>query len=238
MTIPPKIVRAGDGFWQHDTLEYEKQSADTEVIAGRIAGPGTLQTQIRLYTTLGDPPAGVFDKQMGKGGYSGVSGNVITYDDNYGADGGNVRVISQGQFKFNGCLDDGQDVNIFDRLQAEPTTGKLQKQTDGVLVAIALKDGSPSGADDDNFPAWYVGDSSPRVITETITVTTNVGTMTHVPAFIEYVEATAGTAPGGKNITETTATPLEGDVYLVRASKTLTFNTTDAITQAKVRYQF
>lgn len=238
MTVPSSIVVEGFGYYERKAVLYEKTSSDSELVSGRIASKGTADSQAKLYTA-GATPIGVFDKQLGKGGYSAVTLGQVTYNDNYAVNGGSVRILSHGPFVFHGCLDDGQSVTKGDRLQPESTTGKLQKQVAGMCVAIALETSAPSGADDDDFLALFVANQMPRIIEETLTASANVITLTHYPTFVEYVDAVTAGVKGGKVIQATSTTPLAGHCYLNRTSKTITFDaTTDVVTNATVRYMY
>lgn len=75
---------------------------------------------------------------------------------------------------------------------------------------------------------------------EVVTVTANVGTLAANAALIQNVVATAGTSTGPKAMIQAGASPSAGQVAVdltpATGNTSLTFNATDAITQAKVTY--
>ncbi len=71
-----------------------------------------------------------------------------------------------------------------------------------------------------------------------LTVTTNDATLTHIPAIINYVEATTATSAGPKIFGFSNSSPAAGDAYVDKANKTVTFNGTDAVTEADVGYWY
>ena len=101
--------------------------------------------------------------------------------------------------------------------------------------------GGTSVSGTDNYELIYTingGRIEPHIewVEETLTVSTNVGTLTHIPEEIEYVEATAGSVTGNCGII-TAGTVATKEVKVDRAAKTLTFFATDAVTECKVRYK-
>ena len=71
---------------------------------------------------------------------------------------------------------------------------------------------------------------------EALTVTSNAGTLAHIPASVLSVYATAGTAGGVKKIIPVAQTPATGEVAVDYVAKTLTFFGTDAVSAAEVVY--
>ena len=125
---------------------------------------------------------------------------------------------------------------VLTRVTTTPSTDEyyLNDETGELII------GGTSVSGTDNYQVIYSIDSgrlepSTEWQEETITVTTNVGTLSYEPEFIEYVEGT-GTSGGNKGII-TSGTVAAGEVKLDRSAKTLTFFATDAITSAIVRYK-
>lgn len=232
MTIPNKIIYAGKDYPFDHNVNYEKTTNDNEVVAGRVLSFGTAVTQLSL--KLANKPAVAVGKMQHH--RPGQDSND-KYDSTYARDGKAIDHAAWGPFLFKGCLNQGNSVAQGDPLQGEDGTGKLDKMSTGHLVAVAMETSNASSADDDDFLAMFMGLSMERWIEETLTVTTHVATMTYIPTDVEYVEGLQGTAVGGKAI-GTTVTAPEGGVLLARTSKTLTFSTTDAVTQCKVRYKY
>lgn len=243
------ILIAGDpSDYRSDLFSlYEAATGGSngEFIAGRVGSIGTGTHELKLYAS-GAVPLCMFDYQRTPGLNS--SGNR---DRDYQKDEGPVDALVplKGPFIAKGVLDDGQVVTILDILDVEATTGKFQKHSaGGIPAAIALASSSPSGSDDTDFLVLFFGPlmgalrmgslQSARVTTETVTVTTNVGTLTNTPLLVESVQISAGTATKACSMLNTTQTVLEGEVFVNHASKTLTFNATDAATAAKVRYWY
>lgn len=115
-----------------------------------------------------------------------------------------------------------------DEYNYNPTTG-----------VITIGGTSVSGTD--NYEVTYTVDSGrmKKLIeekSETITVTTNVGNATENIDLVLNVNATVGTSTGEK-IIKYTGTPAAGEVVVDRAAGTLTFNGTDAITEADIIYK-
>jgi len=239
--MPPKtIVKGGFGYYDTNSdLEYEKVSSDSELVAGRIASYGASTSYARLYKA-GQRVIGVFDKQFTRGGYSGISGAQITYSDDYLPDGEHARILVYGPFKFYGCLKDGETVTKGDPLGVEADTGKVIAWVSGPLVAVSLQDSSPSSADNDELECLFIGcqGSGDYIQSETLTASSDVITLTHYPTFIEHVEAVTGTTTGAITISETVTSPAAGQCYLNRSAKTITFNATDAVATALVRYKW
>lgn len=73
-------------------------------------------------------------------------------------------------------------------------------------------------------------------VEEAVTVTTNVGTLAHVPLYIVAVQATAGSVTGAFSVIPTGETPLTKQVAVNFTTGAMTFLGTDAVTAAKVTY--
>lgn len=123
------------------------------------------------------------------------------------------------------------------RVTGTPTTDEyyLDDETGKLII------GGTSVSGTDNYVLTYSVDEGrlePLIdwVEETLTVTTNVATMSYEPEVIEYVERTAGTATGATGII-TAGTVAAGEVKLDRSAKTLTFAAADAVTETKVRYK-
>jgi len=74
------------------------------------------------------------------------------------------------------------------------------------------------------------------IVEETVTVSTNVGTLANVPFYVCSIEATAGGTTGLVNIIPTGETPLTKQCAATLTDGTLTFVAADAVTEAKVTY--
>ena len=225
--------------------EYTTAAAG-DFVAGRVGMLGTATHQAKLWTT-GNIPLFMFDFQRD----AGLNSSNLK-DRDYAKNNGSVDILiplTHGPFIAKGVLDDGQVIAILDLLDVETATGKFTKHVaGGFACAIAMIASSPSGDDDTDFLVLFLGPlmgalrmgslQSARVTTETVTVTTNVGTLTNTPLLVESVQISAGTATKACAMTNTTQALLEGEGFLNHASKTLTFNSTDAATAAKVRYWY
>lgn len=233
MTIPNTIVHGGKDFPLPQATNYEKTTDESEVVAGRILSYGTTVNQIKLY--LANSKAIGVGLRQERPGYNTTTDK---HDDTMAKDGKQINLAAYGPFLFKGCLDLTQSVANGDPLQAEAGTGKLQAMVAGGLVAYAMETSNAASADDDDFLAFFMGTASQRWIEETLTVTTNVATLTYVPVQIEYVEAkTASSVTGGINLI-TSGTVATKEAKLARSAKTLTFYATDAVTVCIVRYSF
>jgi len=73
------------------------------------------------------------------------------------------------------------------------------------------------------------------MVEETLAVTTNVATLTHLPKFIEYVESLVGATLGHTIVTD--KTPATGEVAVDIAAGTLTFAAGDSVSSCIVRYK-
>lgn len=84
----------------------------------------------------------------------------------------------------------------------------------------------------------FTGTAEPPalVVEEAVTVTTNVGTLAHVPLYIVAVQATAGSTTGAFSVIPTGETPLTKQVAVTFTTGAMTFLSTDAVTAAKVTY--
>ena len=122
----------------------------------------------------------------------------------------------------------------------------------GALLSIPL-DFSPQfvmaiNAGDNGFMFWMKGMDSGTgwkitgalpgnsSVTETVTVTSNVGQLSDVPAVIESVYVTAGTTSGVFQVIPTGATLATGLVSVNHTTGELTFFAADAVTTALVSY--
>lgn len=212
-----------------DTYLYEKASSTYEQVASLGGSKGTSDHQVKIYA--GGIPLGVFDNQST---HPGKTGTPLRDSKLYAEDGMPVDFLTEGDFVFEGVLDQGQTVLKGQPLQFETNTGKIQLQTSNPRCGYAVEGKVASGADGVILVKW---DPEKTVIeTESVTVTAHVGTLTYTPIEIHAVEATTGSSVGGKILTVNQTTPIATNVYW-NGAKALTFNTTDAITAAKVRYR-
>lgn len=232
--------------YRNDLIQiYEYTSTANEQVAGRVGCLGTGVHQGKLYTS-GAVPLFMFDYQRQQGLNSSSEP-----DREYATSAKSIDTLfpANGPFIAKGVLDDGQSVTVLDILDVEAGTGKFQKHTaGGIPAAIALVTSAPSGADDTDFLVLFFGPlmgslrmgslQSARVTTETVTVTTNVGTLTNTPLLVESAQISAGTATKACAMLNTSQAVNAGEVFVNHASKTLTFNASDAATQAKVRYWY
>jgi len=154
MTIPNKILVSGYQDDYEKGGNYEKLSADNELVAGRVAARGTAVYQFKIWET-GEIAVGVFDKQISEPGLDAT----YKYDENYAQDGKSVDVLMGTGLVVNACLNDGATITIGDLLMAETATGKLVAYAfGGVACAVALETDSPSGADNDAFKVRFLID--------------------------------------------------------------------------------
>lgn len=192
---------------------YEAQvGSATEQIAGRIGSKGTAQSQAKLYAS-GEVPILVFDYQR----QEGLNATSGFRDREYQKDGEKVDHLmpTESPVVVKGVLKDGESVTFLQLIDPEADTGKaIAHVAGGFACALALEVAAPSGSDDTEFLMLFFGmlmdpgrDSAlegTRVATETVTVTTHVGTLTNTPVVIEYVEASTQTGLG--NLITTTET--------------------------------
>jgi len=224
-----KKVTEGVPYGSKHLRRYEKTTTDSEEVAGAFGMKGTSDNQVKKWTE--GRAIAFFHEQRSEPGFNASSNR----DSTFAQDTKTADVSTFGPRRGKVTLTDGQVVVFGDPL--EPSGLNVVKFVNGPLVAVALKSASPSGADE-VIDALILTNIFPFITTtETMTVTTHVGTLTNVPAHIEYVEATAGTATGNKGIV-VDGVAMEGEVTVSYTAKTLTFSTTDAITQAKVRYTY
>jgi len=240
------LIAGNPSDYRSDLIQlYEAAVSDAvEFVTGRVGCLGTATNQAKLYAT-GSVPLFLFDFQR----YASYVSGVVNME--YATDDKPVDTLLplKGPIVAKGVLNDGEVVAILDLLDAENATGKLVKHVaGGFACAIALVASSPSGADDTDFLCLFFGPllgalrmgslQSARVTTETVTVTTNVGTLTNTPLLVESVQISAGTATKACAMLNTTQAVNAGEVFVLHASKTLTFNASDAATAAKVRYWY
>lgn len=214
--VDKKYVKIGSKpAWKgpNEPFKYEYTTTSAgEYVHGRILSKGTADSQVKLYA--GGVPLGVGDIQSSDPGYN--SSNIK--DSHYAGKDTFIDMISEGGFQFVGTLKSGESVTKGGLLDAEVGTGKLVAHVvGGQPVARAYETLSASADTDiecrflDDFPA--IGSlADATYTTETVTVTTNVGTLTNTPILIEYIEVSAGTGP-------------QGDVnYLVESDLAVTTN--------------
>lgn len=220
---------------------YEKTSSDVEQVAGRVGCVGSSTSQAKIYTT-GSVPLFVFDYQSTPGYTS--SG----YDKEYATDGKPVDTIMPiiTPLVLDVTVKASENVSQFSWLDAENGTGKLINHVDGgYACAFALE--ASSSSSDRKVKVLFFGSlmfaipwgplAQLQVTTETVTVTTNQGTLTNTPKIIEYVERTTGTNTGGVTLI-TSGTVASGECKVDYTNKTIDFNATDAVTEAIVRYWY
>lgn len=80
------------------------------------------------------------------------------------------------------------------------------------------------------------GGQSALVIEESVTVTSNVGTLAQVPAWIGSINASAGSVTGAFNVIPVGTTPITTQCAVNFATGQLTFLGSDAVTTALVTY--
>ena len=74
------------------------------------------------------------------------------------------------------------------------------------------------------------------VVEEVVTVASNVGTLSKIPAYILGIEVTAGSVTGAFDVLPTGLTPTTTQVAVTFTSGLLTFLSTDAVTSVRVTY--
>lgn len=221
---------SGHSFPDPKIRRYEKTTSDNEEVAGRFGQRGSSDAQAQLWTS-GRCVIFFTEQRSEPGTYSSKRNSA------YAEDGKTIDGDGFGPVEGKGTLLSGESVTKGDPLEPVSGSGKLQAMTVGPLVAVALETVNAAGADA-SIRVLNLQNVHPLIITtETVTVTTHVGTLTNTPIEIEYVEATAGTATGNKGLI-VDGTAAEGEVKVSYSAKTLTFSTTDAVTQAKVRYKY
>ncbi len=224
-----KKIKEGIPYGSKNLRRYEKTTTDSEEVAGAFGMVGSSDNQVKKWTS--GRAIAYFHQQRTEPGFNASS----KPDFLYAQDTKTADVSTFGSRRGRVTLTDGEVVVFGDPL--EPSGLNVVAFVTGPLVAIALESKSPSGADAD-IDALIVTNLYPFIITEeTITVTTHIGTLTNLPKEIDVVEATAGTATGGKTKV-LTGPAAEGEVTVSYSAKTLTFSTTDAVTQAIVRYKY
>lgn len=223
------IFKRGQPYQNEDTIiRYEQTSTTPEKVAGLGGCRGTADNQVKLYAANAIP-LGVFGNQYKHPGY--VSGK---YDKQYAENGEPVDFFSEGNFTFEGVLDDGQSIVEGEPVQFESGTGKIQLQKANPRCGFARETKSASGADGTILVEFKP--EAAVIVDETVTITAHAGTLTHTPIEIMHVEGSAGSSTGPKLVTIVDTSPAAGQVYWNKTTG-LTFNTTDAITEAKVRYK-
>jgi hypothetical protein len=227
MTRKGVIIRGVAYQSEDETYLYEKTSADDERVANLGASKGTGDYQAKIYA--GGFPMGVFGNQ-----YKHPGTYLTKYNKLYAHDGEAVDIFTEGDFTFEGVLDEGQSITKDMAVQFETNTGKIQKQTSNPRCGYARETKSASGADSTIKVNW--DPEHTRIETETVTVTAHAATLTYTPIEIHIVEATSGSGLGGKKVVVNDTTPAQGDCYW-NGTTGLKFNTTDAVTAAKVRYR-
>jgi hypothetical protein len=224
------VIKRGDYYQpEEESFLYEKTSADDEKVSSLGASKGTADHQFKIYA--GGVPAGVFLNQYKHPGMLSSKYNKL-----YAHDAEPIDIATEGNFVFEGTLDDGQAITKGQAVQFETNTGKIQKQTSNPRCGYAVESKTASGADSVILVAW---DPEHTIIeTQTISsLTAHVATLSYTPIEIYHVEATAGSVTGPKAICINDTTPATTQVYW-NGTTSLTFNgATDAVTAAKVRYR-
>lgn len=84
----------------------------------------------------------------------------------------------------------------------------------------------------------YTGAAQPAdlVVEEVVAVSSNTGTLAHVPMYIIAVEVTAGSTTGAFDVIPTGKTPLTTQVAVTFTSGLMTFVSGDAVTSVRVTY--
>lgn len=224
-----KKIKEGVPYGSKMIRRYEKTTTDSEKVAGAFGMKGTSDNQIKKWTA--GRAIAYFHEQRTEPGLNASS----KPDSLYAQDTKSIDVSTFGSRRGKVTLTNNEVVVFGDPL--EPSGINVVAFVKGPLVAIALESKSPSAADVE-IDALIVTNLYPFIIIEeTITTLTDVGTLTHLPKEIDVVEATAGTATGGK-IKVLTGPAAVGEVTISYSAKTLTFSTTDAVTEAIVRYKY
>jgi hypothetical protein len=215
-------------YRSHTLTRYEKTTSDQEKVDGLWVKRGSSDYQGKIWTA-GTRAIALFTKARNY--LPEVNGES---DNAYQQDGEALSAVQGSGFHAWVPLIDGSSVTIGD--EVEPATGgKTQKRTTGQKVGIALETVSASGSDE-NLRIEVSLDDTKLTVTETVTVTTHVGTLANTnPSQILMVTATTATSTGGK-VQISTGTAAAGEVLVDLSAGTLTFNTTDAVTEAEVVY--
>jgi len=225
------VIKRGNGWplnASEDSYLYEKTTDDTEVVAQLGASKGTADHQFKIYVS--GIPAGVFDFQYLHPGRDSSD----NYDKTRAVTAQPVNIYTEGDFVFEGTLDNGQSIVKGEPVQFESGTGKIQLQTSNPQCGWAAETKAASGADGKILVHWDPEHSV--IVDEDVTVTAHQGTLTHTPIEIHLVEGTTGTGLGPKTVGKNNTTPAAGASYW-NGTTGIKFNTTDAITAAKVRYR-
>ena len=116
-------------------------------------------------------------------------------------------------------------------------------KTDPVVIPNAVSDNKYEvrwDATDKCFHAYYpVSAFTPKpalIVEEAVVVTTHIGTLTELPAYIVAIDVTAGTTTGPFHAIPTGETPLTVECAVTFTTGTLTFVSTDAVTAVRVTY--
>lgn len=231
-----EIFISGIRHAAEDAYYYEYTSTTQEVIQGLIAQVGTAAYQAKLSAgTAGVKPLGVFDVQSS---HIPIVSGVL--NSAYGESTYPVNIMQWGQFLFNGVVASGNNVSKFQLLEAT-SAGQLKLWGDGYACAMAM-DAINATSTATAGKCMWLGNNTPseRIISETMTVTSNTGVLSVTPpSLIEYVESiyavTLATHHVGV-ITQATA-PSSAEVKVVYSTGVFTFAAADGVTSAYIRYR-
>lgn len=199
-----KPVLYGDmGMSQPDPkiTVYEQTSTSPEYVKGRIGMRGSSDKQVKLFDGGANSiPLCVFIEQTS---YPGLVVADEAWDSDYAANTQPVDQRAWGIFPFRGLLLDGESVTKGQKGDAAALGKLIAHVAGGNPCVMFLETKSASGSDEEIECLWLPGFpeigslAELKVVTETVTVAANVGTLANTPQLIEYVEMTTQTGALG-----------------------------------------
>jgi hypothetical protein len=142
-----------------------------------------------------------------------ASEGTITFDSSYVTGGEPITAADVGLGELDSLvLEQGEDGHIIEWIRTSALTGLLKVRGAGATASPRL------------------------VIEEVVTVTTHVGTLAHLPAYIVAVDVTAGAATPACHVAPVGKVAPASSVAVDFTTGIMTFNTADAVTSARVTY--
>jgi len=155
---------------------------------------------------VGDWLSSIGSKRMTEG--------TLTFDSSYLTGGEVLAAADVGLGELDSLvLEQGEDGYIFEWLRTTALTGLVKVRGDAGEAAV---------------PAM--------VVEEVVTVTSHVGTLAYLPAYIVAVDVTAGAATPAAHVCPVGKVAPAGSVAVDYTTGIMTFNTADAVTSVRVTY--
>lgn len=211
-------------------------STTGEYVAGTIGMRNSADQSVKWWATGNKATCVILDARY----HPGLDSDGVQNSD-YAVNAKPIRVAVGGFFKYMAAVKTGMTIVRGDLLVPETATGKLIKLgtsgQSGPIVAVALESVTTAATPTKVKVLNLIGNMNSSVMPyeETLTVTTNVATMSKTCLFPIAVHQYATTTTGAASIS-TVAASLTLMCLYTASGGTLTFYAGDAVTQCKVLY--